>query len=134
MSVLDEIQVTDTGDVEVRIIPSDELSTEPDVLVTYAKGSPPGHLVCERYLRAIAHKHNLRGTIVTVVHSRDERYTVHTSAGECLEVEGAADERSLAALEGIVDLVERSAFPRPTSARPRLRTAPPSPSRHKSTR
>ena len=106
MSVLDEIQVTDTGDVEIRIIPPDSLSTDPDVLVTYPKGSPLGDLVCERYLRGIARRLGLRASIVSLVHSGEQLYTVHTLAGECAEVDGAADMQSLIMLNRIAGLVE----------------------------
>lgn len=106
MSVLDQLEMTDTGDVEVRIIPPDSLSPLPDALGSYRSGTHVWELICHSYLRAIAEGLGIQGDIVRIVHGGGDRYTVLTSDGDFREIDIASNQPVLAAIKRLSDLVE----------------------------
>jgi len=118
MSVVDEIQVTENGDIEVRIIPPDSLSTLPDVLATYRPGTQAREYIMDRCLRRIAHSLQITCDIVSLVHGGEDRYTVITSDGDYVEVDAASNKTVSDAINDLASLVETLEFATPHNTRP----------------
>lgn len=103
MSTLDELHVTENGDVEVRIIPPDSLSALPDVLGTYAPGSTILRTITDNLSRI---EGNLGAKIQSIVHAGETRFTVVTSENEYLKVDIATNSTVKNAINKIIGLVE----------------------------
>lgn len=106
MSVIDEIVVTDNGDVEVRIVPPDCVSTEPDILATYAKGTQVHALICDVSLRKMARALGIRTEVSRAVHGGEDRYTIVTSDGDYVSVDGDSYRNVLDEMKRICGFVE----------------------------
>lgn len=106
MSIVDEIRVTDDGDVEVRIVPPDSLSPAPDIMATYRRGSFPWQFLRHSCMRTIARELGLECEVLGVVHGGEDRYTVVTSERDYLEVDRATRPACLGAIDKVSRLVQ----------------------------
>jgi hypothetical protein len=87
-TVLDELRFDDDGNIDVRIIPPDEVSADPDILVTLSVNSQPWELVKESSLPRIAACLGVaKDGIVGLVDGGDDTYTIITADGKYLEVD-----------------------------------------------
>jgi hypothetical protein len=89
MMILDELVVMDNGDVQLCIVPPDEVSTEPEFLVVCPVGTEQWDDVQVHLLRLIAKRLDLHSDVVGLVHGGEDRYTVRTSEGRFVEVNAA---------------------------------------------
>lgn len=106
MSIVDEIRVTDNGDVEVRIVPPDSVSEALDIMGTYRRDSFPWQFVCRSCLCTIANELGLECRVLGIVHGGEDRYTVITSANDYLEMDRGTSPASLGAINRVSQLVE----------------------------
>ena len=106
MSVVDEMQIMESGEIEVRIIPPDSVSPLLDVLGTYAEGTQARELILRRYIGRIAEVLGVRGEIVGIVHAGQDRYTVVTTGGDYLEFDGSSHKAAVDAIDQVAALVE----------------------------
>ena len=103
--ILDEVRVGEDGQVDVRIIPSDDVSTRADVLAVFEPGSTQAEMVIKRFLPAIASRLETRGAITCIVHGGEDSYSVLTSDGEALELNVGKDPGARDALADLADYV-----------------------------
>jgi hypothetical protein len=83
---LDEIRVGANGDIDVRVVPPDEVSTEPDFLVTCAEGTSVHGWVLRKCLEPIARELGVRSRVAGVVHGGEDTYTIWAVDDQSFEV------------------------------------------------
>lgn len=110
MSVLDELLVREGEAVELRIIPPDSLSLEPDVLVICPWDLQPALEIVRTSLPRIAEAVGADSAIVGITHIGDETYTVRTTDGVFREVDGNTSLAFLRSIRRIAELAEAKAF------------------------
>ena len=103
--VLDEVRVGEDGQVDVRIIPSDDVSARAEVLAVFEAGSSPAGMVTERFLPRIAARLRVSGRIACIVHGGEDSYSVLTSDGKAMEFNVARDHGLRDAIGDLADYV-----------------------------
>ena len=107
MSILDELVITDDGDVEVRIIPLDSVSHVEEINATYKLGSLAWTMIGSGCLVRLATALGWpQWNIIRVLHAGQRRYTIFTRTGEGKTVDLALDRPTSLAIAEIVTLVE----------------------------
>jgi hypothetical protein len=110
MMVLDELQVDENGDIDLRIIPPDEVSLEPDILVTCAHGSRRYNWVRVHGLRPIARELGLTSGIAGLVHGGEDTYTIRTRDSQFVEVNRQTHPAVVRVIEELAETVGKLAL------------------------
>ena len=104
--MLDEIRVDADGEIDVRLVRTGSVGTEPYVAVTLKPGTQVWELVRRGHLVAIARDLGLACPIVYVVHGGGDQYTIGDEAGRTYEANEASHPRTLRILRRLAREVE----------------------------
>jgi hypothetical protein len=105
MMVLDELQIGENGDIDLRVIPPDEVSLEPDFLVTCAHGSRRCNWVRVHGLHAIERELGLTSGIAGLVHGGEDTYTIRTQDSQFIEVNRRTHPGVVRVIEGLAEKI-----------------------------
>jgi len=107
MTQLDEIRIDETGTIDVRVVPDDDVSAEPYFLVVLPVGTRSYGPV-QRYLLRLAKTIGCHD-IVSVVHGGESEYTIRLRDGSLKVIDTSSDPIAADIVQALSGFVERSA-------------------------